>query len=168
MFVNGRLKCQSSAMETISRRALLGRAALLALVTKAVAQPPHKDPWAESELMEPAALAEALQGTGPKPTVISVAFPVLYRQRHIENALPAGPTSKPEGLALLKQTVTKLPKDQAIVIYCGCCPMEHCPNIRPAYSVLKTKGFRNVKVLQLRTNLRTDWTAKGYPVASSV
>jgi thiosulfate/3-mercaptopyruvate sulfurtransferase len=46
--------------------------------------------------------------------------------------------------------------------------MEKCPNIRPAFSALKSAGFQNVRVLELRTNLRTDWTAKGYPVEPPV
>lgn len=155
-------------MELLSRRCLVFRAASTGFAFKAVSHEQAGDPWAQSQMIQPAALAQLLQGNGSKPTVISVAFPALYRQRHIRNALAAGPTSKPEGLALLMRTVAAIPKDRDLVIYCGCCPMEHCPNVRPAYSELKNLGFRNVKVLQLRTNLHTDWTEKGYPVASSV
>lgn len=121
------------------------------------------DPWPPDKLIQPADLARILQSAGSKPTVISVAFPVLYRQRHIVQALAAGPTSKPEGLAALRQTLSKLPKNADIVIYCGCCPMEHCPNIRPAYTSLATAGFENARVLNLPANLHTDWVVKGYP-----
>lgn len=117
--------------------------------------------------MQPGELARILTASDRKPIVISVAFPVLYRQRHIIHALPAGPTSKPEGLAALKSVTAALPKDADIVIYCGCCPMEHCPNIRPAYSGLERAGFRNVRVLNLPTNLHTDWSGKGFPVEPS-
>jgi thiosulfate/3-mercaptopyruvate sulfurtransferase len=151
----------------LSRRSWLTAVAGLGFVWNAPAQQEQQDPWTSDKLMQPADLARLLNGNGPKPTVISVAFPVLYRQRHIAHALPAGPASKPEGLAALRQAVAALPKDREIVIYCGCCPMEHCPNIRPAYKALEAAGFRNVRVLELRSNLRTDWTAKGYPVEPS-
>lgn len=124
------------------------------------------DPWPANRLIEPEELARILKGGGPKPTIISVVFPVLYRQRHIQGAIPAGPTSKPEGITALRKAVSGRSKDEQLVIYCGCCPMEHCPNIRPAYTELKNAGFRNVRVLHLATNLHTDWTAKGYPVES--
>jgi len=51
------------------------------------------------------------------------------------------------------------------VIYCGCCPFEHCPNVRPAFQLLNEMKFTNQKLLNLSTNLKTDWIDKGYPVA---
>ena len=121
------------------------------------------DPWAKSEILDPAPFAQELQ-SGKTPTILSVAFPVLYRSRHILRAIDAGPGNKPEGIELLKKAVAPLPKDADIVVYCGCCPMAHCPNIRPAYSTLKDLGFTNIQVLNLPTNFHTDWTARGYPV----
>lgn len=112
--------------------------------------------------MEPAELAK-LMASSNGPTILSVAFAALYRQRHIAHAIAAGPASKPEGIALLEQAATALSKDQTIVIYCGCCPMPNCPNIRPAYQRLKQLGFARVRVLNIPTNLHTDWVAKGYP-----
>ncbi|MFL6463384.1 MAG: hypothetical protein ACJ73N_03115, partial [Bryobacteraceae bacterium] len=50
-----------------------------------------------------------------------------------------------------------------IVIYCGCCPFDKCPNIHPAYNTLKDLGFTDVKVVVNKTNLHTDWVSKGYP-----
>ncbi len=122
-----------------------------------------QNPWAQNEVLEPARLAKMLETTD-RPPVISVAFPVLYRQRHIAHAQFAGPGSKPEGLDALEQAVAALPKDAEIVIYCGCCPMDKCPNIRPAYRRLKELGFSTVRVLDLPTNFHTDWVSKGYPV----
>ena len=121
------------------------------------------DPWSSGELMEPATLARRIEGVSDQK-VLSVAFPFLYRQRHIPGAQFVGPASKPEGITALKEAVAKLPKNTSIVIYCGCCPMAHCPNIRPAYRTLKDLGFTDVHVLNLPTNFHTDWTAKGYPV----
>jgi hypothetical protein len=127
------------------------------------AQQAVSDPWAAGELLQPADLAKAIQ-SGKAPVILSVAFPVLYKGKHIVHAINAGPTSKPEGLAALKDAVAKLPKDADLVIYCGCCPMVKCPNIRPAYRTLKELGFTHVRVLSLATNLHTDWVSKDFPV----
>src|ERR1700722_5453044 len=120
------------------------------------------DPWVAREVVAPAELAQAIQ-SGKAPVVLSGAFPVLYHGKHIVHAINAGPTSKPEGIEALKTAVAKLPKDADLVIYCGCCPMVKCPNIRPAYRTLKELGFTHVRVLSLPTNLHTDWVSKDYP-----
>ena len=120
------------------------------------------DPWAAGELLQPAELAQAIR-SGKAPVLLSVAFPVLYKGKHIAHAINAGPTSKPEGIEALKAAVAKLPKDADLVIYCGCCPMVMCPNIRPAYRTLKELGFTHVRVVSLPTNLHTDWVSKDYP-----
>jgi rhodanese-related sulfurtransferase len=122
------------------------------------------DPWTPSELIQPAQLAEILKARSGQPHIICVAFPVLYRTRHIAGAEFAGPTSKPEGIASLKQTAAQLPKNADIVLYCGCCPMVRCPNIRPAYRTLKELGFTHVRVVSLPDDFRQDWENKGYPV----
>jgi rhodanese-related sulfurtransferase len=122
------------------------------------------DPWSKGDLLETAALANRLTSSAAPPKIICVAFPFLYRQRHILHAEFAGPANKPEGLQALRQAVKDLPKNSEIVIYCGCCPMVHCPNIRPAFRTLKEMGFTRVRVLDVPTNLHVDWTAKGYPV----
>lgn len=122
----------------------------------------QSDPWPSAALISPEKLAAEMQ-TGVPLHVIYVGFPILYKGAHISKAVFAGPCSKPEGIELLKQAVAAYPKTTAIVIYCGCCPFVRCPNIRPAYSALKEAGFTNVRVLDLETNLHTDWIEKGYP-----
>jgi hypothetical protein len=112
--------------------------------------------------MDPAALAAQLR-SAKRPLVISVAFPVLYRNRHILGALDAGAGSKPDGIETLKKLVSDAPKDADVVIYCGCCPMDKCPNIRPAYKALKTLGYSRVRVLNIPTNMSADWYGKDYP-----
>lgn len=129
---------------------------------------PATNPWKDSDLMEPRELATRLNSNKPRPQIICVAFPVLYRQRHIIHAEFAGPGSKPEGINDLKTAVASLAKDQEIVIYCGCCPMVKCPNVRPAYSALKQAGFKNVRVLNIPENFHTDWVAKGYPTEAAM
>jgi len=120
------------------------------------------DPWANGELVEPAALAAELHSAKP-PIILCTAFSVLYRSRRITHAIEAGPGSKPEGIELLKKAVANLPKNADIVVYCGCCPMAKCPNIRPAYRTLREMGFQHVRVLNIATNMHEDWFSKGYP-----
>jgi hypothetical protein len=60
--------------------------------------------------------------------------------------------------------VAPLPRKSFIVLYCGCCPWVRCPNVGPAFKLLRYLGFNNVKVLYLADNLGTDWVDKGYPV----
>jgi hypothetical protein len=98
-----------------------------------------------------------------KPLVIHTGFAVLYRSAHIADTTYAGPGSKPEGLEALKTLVAKEPRDREIVIYCGCCPWEKCPNIRPAFAALREMGFTKVSALYVPENLAKDWIGKGLP-----
>jgi thiosulfate/3-mercaptopyruvate sulfurtransferase len=122
------------------------------------------DPWKDSDLIKPETLVARLNGSAPKPTILYVGFPVLYRSTHIAGAQLAGPASKPEGLDLLKQIAAKLSHDEEVVIYCGCCPWDHCPNVRPAFRAMRDMGFTHLKLVTIPTNLSTDWMSKGYPV----
>jgi rhodanese-related sulfurtransferase len=120
------------------------------------------DPWSSAEVLQPADLASTLK-SGKQPAIYSVAFPVLYRNKHIPHAVDVGPGSKPEGIELLKKAVAGRDRDAEIVVYCGCCPMVKCPNIRPAYRALKEMGFTKIKVLSIAENMHTDWYSKNYP-----
>lgn len=130
--------------------------AALALLTFAFA--------ADLPTVEPKDLAAQLQAKGAKPALFHVGFPVMYRGKHIPNSVYAGPGSKAEGIDALKMATASLPRDREIVIYCGCCPFDRCPNVRPALAALKQMGFTNVKVLDLPTNFAADWADHGYPV----
>ena len=122
------------------------------------------DAWPKSALLQPAALASVLQSSAAmRPIILCVAFPVLYRARHIPHAVLAGPGSAPAGVDALKKAVAGLAKDSDIVIYCGCCPMDKCPNLRPAFRTLREMGFTRVRVLEIPTNMFTDWYTKNYP-----
>jgi thiosulfate/3-mercaptopyruvate sulfurtransferase len=149
----------------------VGLAALVALAIAGNFARPREsqaDPWTAQQLMTPEALADQLASGAKPPVIISVAFPVLYRNRHIETAIFAGPGRDPEGITALKAAVKSLPKDTGIVIYCGCCPMDHCPNLRPAFRALKEMGFTRIHALNIPTNFNADWVAKGYPVVPPV
>jgi len=117
---------------------------------------------ADLALIQPKELAANLSD---KPAIFHVGFNTLYRNgKHIPGSVYAGPGARAEGLAELKAAVEKLPKDREIVIYCGCCPWDHCPNIRPAFALLHDLGFTHVKALYIAENLKTNWTDAGYPV----
>jgi hypothetical protein len=151
-------------LSRMNRRGFVTACAAAAGLATDVARADTGDPWSRSELIEPAALDKELTSASQSLHIICVTFPVLYRQKHIPHAQLAGPTSKPEGIAKLRATVENLPRNASIVIYCGCCPMDKCPNIRPAYRALKELGYHHVCVLNLPTNFHTDWVAKEYPV----
>jgi hypothetical protein len=88
----------------------------------------------------------------------------MYSQAHIPGSRYAGPGSQSDGLRLLESIVAKTPKSKFIVLYCGCCPWNRCPNVGPAYKRLHDLGFTNVKVLYLANNFGDDWAYKGYRV----
>lgn len=117
------------------------------------------DPWDTKDVIQPPELAAHLKS----PVVIHVGFPVLYRAAHIAGSQYAGPGSKPEGIELLKKAVAGQPRDREIVLYCGCCPWDKCPNIRPAFAALREMGFTRVKVMMVPENLKADWIDKGFP-----
>jgi thiosulfate/3-mercaptopyruvate sulfurtransferase len=122
----------------------------------------QSEPWPASAVVAPTSLASQLKAKSA-PYIFYVGFPVLFKGARIPAATFAGPCSKPEGVDLLTRLVKPLRHDADIVIYCGCCPFIRCPNVRPAFQALKDAGYTNVKVLQLDTNLHTDWVEKGYP-----
>jgi hypothetical protein len=109
-------------------------------------------------------LAKILQSTrGEKPLLIYVGFRAPYNQAHIPRSEYYGPAVKEAAVQQLRQRVEGLARNRFIVIYCGCCPWSHCPNVTPAYEALHKLGFSNLKVLYIPGNLGLDWVSKGYP-----
>jgi thiosulfate/3-mercaptopyruvate sulfurtransferase len=104
-------------------------------------------------------------GKAPTPLLFQVGSHMLYVQAHIPGSEYIGQGNTPDGLQRLANRVSKLPKKTAIILYCGCCPWSHCPNVNPAYEALEKLGFTNVKVLYMANNFGVDWVYKGYPVA---
>ena len=111
----------------------------------------------------PDEFAKQLQSGKVVPMILNVGPRALFDQAHIRGAEYIGATSSEEGRTKLRERVKTLPKDTAIVLYCGCCPWEHCPNIRPAFAELAQLGFTNVKALFVAHNIGADWVEKGYP-----
>lgn len=116
-----------------------------------------------AELVQVDQLKPMLADKSNAPVVLQVGSRVFFTQAHIAGSQYAGPGSQAAGLALLEKTVSSLPKDKLIVLYCGCCPWNRCPNVGPAYKRLHDLGYTNVKVLYLPNNFGDDWASKGYP-----
>ena len=70
-----------------------------------------------------------------------LGFRTLFEGGHVPQASFHGTASKEDGLADLKKWLATLPRSTNVVIYCGCCPFDRCPNIRPAYTALRDTGF---------------------------
>lgn len=120
----------------------------------------EKEPWTKQQLMEPADLAKIISdSSAKKPTIFSVG-----PGGGIPFSVETGDAKEQENLDNLKNKVSMLSKDAAIVIYCGCCPFDKCPNIRPAFKLLNEMKFTNHKLLNLPHNIKVNWIDKGYPM----
>jgi thiosulfate/3-mercaptopyruvate sulfurtransferase len=122
------------------------------------------DPWAPADLVQPADFAREIHSGTARPAVVFVGFRALFRPGHIPGAVMEGPASTAEGLAELRKWAEPLPRSMPVVIYCGCCPLVHCPNVRPAFAALRAMGFTSVRVVVLEKSFGDDWVDKGYPV----
>jgi thiosulfate/3-mercaptopyruvate sulfurtransferase len=116
------------------------------------------EPWSQDQLMEPSQLAQMINDS-KAPLILDIGF-----FGGIKNSIRIGPAKDKANVEKLRQYLSSQPKGADIVIYCGCCPFKDCPNIRPAFKVLKDEGFTNAKLLNLPHNLKTDWGDKGYPM----
>jgi thiosulfate/3-mercaptopyruvate sulfurtransferase len=149
-------------MTTAKRLALLFLFAVFLISTSAFAQ---WSPIAPGRLISPEDLAKMLQSGKEKPLMLQVGSHMLFLQAHIPGSEYAGPAANESGLQQLRKRVESLPRNKFIVLYCGCCPWNHCPNVKPANDALHTMGFTNVKVLYIADNFGTNWVDKGYPTA---
>ena len=118
-----------------------------------------------SQLVSPEDLVKTIRAGNEKPLMIQVGSHVLYEQAHIPGSEYIGPASSEAGLQQLRKRVDPIPRTKSIVLYCGCCPWNHCPNVKPAFEALHAMGFTKVKVLYISDNFGTDWVDKGYPTA---
>jgi thiosulfate/3-mercaptopyruvate sulfurtransferase len=112
------------------------------------------DPWTSKDIIEPAALANILDNSNMEKPVIYNIGPLA----DIKGAIHIGSSANKTGIDKLSKALAGVSKDKTVVIYCGCCPFRNCPNIRPAFNLLKEQGFKNPKLLNLKQNLKVDWT----------
>jgi thiosulfate/3-mercaptopyruvate sulfurtransferase len=130
------------------------------------AAPAGSEPWTDAEIVKPADLVKEMADAkgAQKPVVVCSGFQFLYETAHVPGSVYHGPALKPEGLADLKKWAQGVPRSSNLVIYCGCCPFDKCPNIRPAFEALHSMGFQHLRVLVLPNNFGKDWVENGYPV----
>ena len=114
--------------------------------------------WTKDQLLEPSVLAKTIESNKDLPMIYCVGPGVV-----IPNSTDIGMTNDENNLKKFKDSVSNLPRNTNIVIYCGCCPFEHCPNVRPAIALLQQMKFTNYHLLNLPHNIKTDWIEKGYP-----
>lgn len=143
------------------------RSLLLVLIFVAMTQslfaqltPSKKEPWKPDQLMAPAHLAEIIKDTKLTPPVIISVSPAPV----IPGSIDIGPTNDKANMEKLKEQLKSIPRDADLVIYCGCCPFDKCPNVRPAFNLLNELGYTNHKLLDIPNNIKIDWINKGYPV----
>lgn len=141
-------------------RFLLTGLLIIGISVSSIGQVSNTEPWTENQLMPPAELAKLINdGNAHQPVVFSIGPGAI-----VKGSIDIGPAKEKDNLKTLKQQLSKLPKDTAIVIYCGCCPFQHCPNIRPAFELLNKMKFTNHKLLNLPKNIKVDWINKGFPM----
>ncbi|WP_202213967.1 rhodanese-like domain-containing protein [Methylacidimicrobium sp. AP8] len=123
---------------------------------------PH-DPWTRSDILLPEEFL-AQKGSGSSSYLVChVGFRFLYMAGHIPGAIYVGAGKDSDGIEALRNAVSALPRDRRILLYCGCCPLDVCPNLRPAFQTVRKLGFANAKILYLPHDFAEDWIRKGYP-----
>lgn len=116
--------------------------------------------WKKEQLMPAKELADKINAnTKDKPLIFNVG-----PMDNIKTAVSLGFATNATFGERLKSALTMESKNKAIVVYCGCCSSKTCPNIKPAYDMLLSLGFKNTKILDIPENLKPDWVAKGYPM----
>jgi len=119
-------------------------------------------PWNQNQLMPPATLAQEM--TRLRQQLGEIVILSVGPDAMIQGSVDMGQAHEKDNLEKLRSYLEGLDRSKEIVVYCGCCPFDKCPNIRPAFNLLTEMGFKNAKVLDLPTNIKTNWLDKGYPV----
>ena len=134
-------------------------AALLMVFGSAAYAQQQIDPWTEDQLLPTETLATRItQGNADDLMILTIGFDAI-----IKGSVNIGPAMEEENVDKLRTYLEELPRDTDVVIYCGCCPFDRCPNVRPAFKVLNEMGFTNAKLLDIPQNIKVDWLDKGYP-----
>ena len=119
-----------------------------------------QEPWTSKELMDPALLSNILSNSkAEKPYIFNIG-PLA----NIKGATMIGSTTNKKNLETLRVALSKISRDKIVVIYCGCCPFRSCPNVRPAFELLKEMKFTKPHLLNLPQNLKVNWMDYGYPM----
>lgn len=147
-----------------------GHTIFAALATALISLAAHAQSAAtipESQLVQPQAFHRELAAHSHADLILQVGSRLLFDEAHIPGSEYAGPASSAMGLEALRTRVAGLPRSRPIVLYCGCCPWDHCPNVAPAWALLHGMGFTHLRVLYIASNFGTDWVARGYGIEKS-
>lgn len=117
------------------------------------------EPWRSDQLMATNVLAAKIKSNQIADMLILSIGPDAV----IKGSVDIGPTQEEANLAKLKNYLKQVPRDKKVVLYCGCCPFDKCPNIRPAFAALNKMGFKNAELLNIPKNIKVDWIDKDYP-----
>jgi len=118
------------------------------------------DPWVPAQLLEPAELAAEINHPSEHPPLVVSVGPSAT----IKGSQEVSPARDKANLEKLRSLLTKEDRNREVVIYCGCCPFDRCPNVRPAFSLLTELKFQHARLLNLSHNIKVDWIDHGYPV----
>jgi len=125
-------------------------------------------PWTSAQVLHAEDLSRTVSDkNSAQPQIFQVGFETMFKTQHIPGSVYAGPGRNDAGLELLKKAVAGVPKDRVIVLYCGFCPWDRCPNMKPAFTLLHSLGYMQVKVVEIPSSFGIDWIDKGYPVEGS-
>lgn len=119
----------------------------------------EQEPWTPEELISTKTLADKINQEDNTLKIFSIGFDNI-----IKGSVDIGPGGEEENLNKLKESLKDIPKTETVIIYCGCCPFAQCPNIRPAFQLLKDLGYENPKLVDIPSNIKVDWLDKNYPV----
>ena len=114
--------------------------------------------WTNDQLLQPSDLAATIKDNKEISVIFSIGPGAV-----IPHSRDMGMIKEEENMKKFRGELEPLPRDTSIIIYCGCCPYEHCPNVRPAIELLREMKFTHYKLLDLPHNIKIDWINKGYP-----
>ena len=116
--------------------------------------------WKKEQLMPTQELADKIKTNAKdKPLIFNVG-----PMDNIKGAVGVGAATNITFADKMKGNLAMENKNRVVVVYCGCCSYQSCPNIKPAYDILIAQGFKNTRVLELPEGLKPDWVAKDYPM----
>lgn len=127
--------------------------------------PPRAE--AAPHVLAPAELAARLADVeAGRLVVLYVGPPGHFEEGHVPGARRLPPVSTNEGERALARELDETRLEVDVVVYCGCCPYQHCPSVRPATSTIRASGRPRTWWLDLPGGFAVDWRTRGYPVAT--
>lgn len=119
----------------------------------------QSEPWNPDQLMKPDVLASRITtGKTAGLLILSVGPDAVIR-----GSVDIGPARDTSHTDKLRSYLKNVSREKEVVIYCGCCPFDKCPNIRPAFRVLNEMGFKKARLLDIEKNIKVNWLDKAYP-----